>query len=253
MIAVAVLLTQCLLLIPNGKAGASSWLGFAGVFPGNAPTTNLTGEQVYRYDSIPSNIAGGAGNCTTLLGAQGDGTNQPYVYQNLILAFTYGAQFYDYFGTIHQCAGYEWWLFWQEYDSSSGPMYTVLGDQSITGSNEHHFYEFINNSSSTDVMAAQVDGTIKWTSPQHGVLGTSVSSETLSTSQEAVTTYQGSQLNYNNDFTGWTSFDMSSSDTFNNGGTNLNGTPAMCAYVVSPPSSLTANFGQNTSNTNNCT
>jgi hypothetical protein len=181
-------------------------------------------------------------------------SSQPYVYQDVEVSFTYaGANFDDYWGTIHQCLGYEWLLFYQEYDSPSGPVYTNLGSSSVTGSTQHHFYEFINNSSGSDVMAAQLDSTIKWTAVQHGVLGTAVGAETVSTSQSAVTTYQGSQLNYNYNFSGWTSFSMNSSDTFNNGALNSSGSRAMCAYVVSPPASLVANFGQNTSNMTNCT
>jgi hypothetical protein len=243
------LLSTVLIILPVASAGASSWTGFAGVVPGNGPAENLTGVQIYRYDSTPSNVAIGPNMCSTLLAS-----NQPYVYQDLAIPFTYsGSTFDSYFGTIHQCEGYQWWLFYLEYNSPSGPIYYNKGSTAVTGSNEHHFYEFINNSSSSDVMAAQVDSTIWWTTPQRGALGTAVGAETTSTSQEAVTTYQGSQLNYDNDFSGWTSFDMSSSDTYNNGAENTSGYPAMCSYVVSPPGSLVANFGQNTSNMTNCT
>jgi hypothetical protein len=253
LISTAIVLCSGLTVIPNSDAGAASWTGFAGVIP-NSSVQSPTGVQTYRYDSIPSNVATGAGYCSTLLGQNGDGSNQPFVYQNVVLAFPYqGYSMYDYFGTIHQCSGYEWWLFLNEYDASNGIFYSTFGDKSITGSSQHHYYEFINNSNSNDVMAAQVDNTVLWTSPQNGVLGTTVDAETLSTSQDAVTSYQGSQLNFNNDFQGWASFNLSSSDTINNGATNSSGNAAMCSYVVSPPGSQTANFGENTSNMTNCT
>lgn len=244
----AILLCFGLTFSPNSKADSASWTGSAGVTEGSGPAEDLTGVQIYRYDSIPSNVAIGAGNCSTLLGSSGNISNQPYVYQDVVIPFTFsGANFDDYFGTIHQCLGYEWWFFVQEYDSPSGPMFTNEGDQSISGSNEHHFYEFINNSSGSDVMAAQVDSTVKWTAVQHGVLGTATGAETVSTSEDAVTTYQGSNLNYVYDFGSWTSYDMSSSDTYNTD------SQVMCSYVVSPPGSQVANFGENTSNMTNCT
>jgi hypothetical protein len=252
----AIIVCALFTAIPTSTAGASwGWTGFDDVYPPHSPDEGLTGVQVERYDSIPSGVAQGAGNCSTILGADGNGTSQPFVYQDLVFAYLYdGNNAYQYFGTIHQCEGYEWYLFLDEYNSPTfGVLYANNGDKSTTGSTQHHFYEFVNNNNSNDVLAAQLDSTILWTVPQDDDLGIAVAGEILSTSQEAVTTYQGTSLNYDNNFGGWQSFDMSSGDTVGNGALNTSGTPAMCAYVVSPPSSEVANFGQNTSNMTNCT
>ena len=255
--AVALAFAATVVAIPSVAIAAGTtwtWTGFAGVTTHSSPQ-NLTGVQNYRYDSIPSGVASGAGNCSTILGSQGDGTNQPFIYQDLVFAYLYQNTYnmYNFWGTIHQCQGYEWWLFLNEYNASNGVFYSNLWDHSISGSNPHHFYEFINTSGSSDVMAAQIDSTIEDTTPQNGVLGIAVASEVLSTSQNAVTTYQGSQLNYDPNFQGWQGFNMSSGDTYNNGATNSSGNTAMCSYVVSPPGSQVANFGENTSNMTNCT
>lgn len=241
--------------IPSSNAGASwGWTGYANVSPSNAPAQYLTGVQIQRYDSIPSGVGLGAGNCSTILGASGDGTNQPFVFQDEVFAYlASGYHQYQYFGTIHQCQGYEWYLFLNENDASNGVFYIDDRDQSTTGSTQHHFYEYVNNNSSSDVLAAQLDSTVFKTVSQYDQLGTAVAAEVTSTSQNAVTTYQGTSLNYDNNFAGWQSFYMSSGDKYQNGAVNSSGVVAMCSYVVSPPGSATANFGQNTSNMTNCT
>jgi hypothetical protein len=249
------LLSCCSTFIQNASAVSWGWTGFAGVVPSTA-TSNLTGVQNYRFDSIPSNIPTGAGYCSTLLGHSGDGSSQPFVYQTLVFSFIdyTGGSDYNYFGTIHQCEGYEWYLFLQETITTGGTTYiSPIGSVLTSGSTANKFYEYVNNSSLSDVMAAQINSTIWWTTPQYDRLGTSVAVETLSTAQNAVTTYQVSQLNYDPNFAGWTSFSMNSSDIFNNGATNSSGHTAMCSYVVSPPGSTVANLGENTSNMTNCT
>jgi hypothetical protein len=243
------------ILIPATSASATTWgwTGFAGVVSETAYDSDLTGVQVTRYDSIPSNVASGTGSCSALLGTEGDGSGQPFVYQALeLVQDNSGYNSFNYFGTFHQCNGYEWWLFMNDTAGELGDVIVPIWSHPITGSNQHQFYMWINNGTDDDVLAVKI-GTVQEASMSAaGELGIAIGNETLSTSQEAVTSYQGTSLNWVYDLGPWQGFDMGSSDTYNNDAENQNGQFAMCSYVVSPPDSNTANFGQNTSNSN-CT
>lgn len=248
LVAAVILLFSCSTFISNASATSWSWTGYADAYPFGS-SQKITGVQDYRYNSNPSNIPTGAGYCSTLLGHNADGSNQPFIFQNLTFVSvdpSSGQYVYNLWGTIHQCQGYEWYLFLFEEGSYVSPIWSV----STTGSTVHHFYEFINNASTGDKLAAQLDGTVESFQYQQGQLGTAVTAQVLSTAQNAVTTYQDSQLNYDINFTGWTSFSMAPGDTLNNNATNSNGQIAMCSYVVS---GSVANFGENTSNMTNCT
>lgn len=193
----------------------------------------LTGSEVTRYDSIPSNLSGT--NCSTLQVFNTSSTTDQV--DQVMVANIAGNDYYVEFGTTHQCGGYEWW--YAEIEQNG----TILHSwsKSITGSNQHTFAMY----SSGTVWKFQIDSTIEtsWTS---GFVGNLVYDEIYSNNSGTggtVTNYQDSALKYTANQGAWTAYGSPTVSTGNNN---------TCAVLASG-STTVYNMGDNVSNITTCT